>query len=105
MKATLCAFCTNKGADLVIYAPDCGYMTAQKLCRHVNSDQALASAPVLILAAEGDGPIVKDVLREGAEDVLFRPVADQYLLARIRRVMRARTTREEARIREDTDRV
>ena len=95
----------KQGADLVICAPDCGDMTAQKLCQHINSDHALASVPVLILAAEGDGSIVTDVLRAGAEDVLFRPVADQHLLARIRRVMRARTTREEARLREDTDRV
>ncbi|MEM1232508.1 MAG: diguanylate cyclase [Pseudomonadota bacterium] len=75
--------------------PDGGAALLQKrLARH--------NIPVIALLPEGSGAIRANALEAGLGDVISRPYDNRTLLARIRNLLRARTTNEELRLRSDT---
>ncbi|MEM9855222.1 MAG: diguanylate cyclase [Pseudomonadota bacterium] len=58
--------------------------------------------PIIALLPEEPGNRRAEALEAGLQDVISRPYDDRTLLARIRNLLRARTTRDELRLRADT---
>ncbi|MEM9350613.1 MAG: diguanylate cyclase [Pseudomonadota bacterium] len=75
--------------------PDGGAVAIQKkLCK--------AKIPVIALLPEETAADRPKALAEGLGDVISRPYDERSLLARVRNILRARTTHEELRLRTDT---
>ncbi|MEM1234627.1 MAG: diguanylate cyclase, partial [Pseudomonadota bacterium] len=81
------------------------------LCEHELSDGGAAllqkrlarhNIPVIALLPEGSDAKRAEALEAGLGDVISRPYDNRTLLARIRNLLRARTTNEELRLRSDT---
>jgi two-component system cell cycle response regulator len=77
---------------------------ALAFCRSLKSDETLRRIPVVMLvdAAAQDHRIA--ALTAGADDVLSKPLDDTLLLARIRSLLRARSSADELSLREGTSR-
>ncbi|SEO93258.1 response regulator receiver modulated diguanylate cyclase [Salinihabitans flavidus] len=74
------------------------------LCQSLKSDGATAAIPVVLLSAPMERNNRIRALRAGMDEVMYRPVDDHVLLARLRSLQRARDTAEELRLREGTER-
>ncbi|MEM9438523.1 MAG: diguanylate cyclase, partial [Pseudomonadota bacterium] len=84
--------------DLVL----CEYQLPDGGAVHLQSKLAKANIPVVALLPEEAVSDRPKALSEGLADVISRPYEDRSLLARIRNLLRARTTQEELRLRTDT---
>src|SRR6266508_73862 len=57
-------------------------MDGYQLCRHIKQDEKLKSIPVILLTSLNDPIDVVKGLECGADDFIFKPYDEQYLLAR-----------------------
>ncbi|MEP2030990.1 MAG: diguanylate cyclase [Paracoccaceae bacterium] len=88
--------------DLILVTMDMPDNEAILLCKVLKSDDALRSAPVVMLTTDDDQAMRIAALSAGADDVLSKPFDDELLLARIRSLLRTRNTVDELRLRDGT---
>ncbi|MDA5556294.1 diguanylate cyclase [Shimia sp. MMG029] len=91
--------------DLLVLGGDLVDMSALKLCKLVKEDPAFAHLPILIANTEGTRTDRIEALRAGADDAFDMSVSTDALLARIRSIIRARSSYEELRLREQTSQI
>ncbi|PIE15678.1 MAG: diguanylate cyclase response regulator [Rhodobacterales bacterium] len=75
-----------------------------EVCRALKNDPATAHIPIIIVTAHKNDRAKIEALRVGADDFMTRPLDELTLLARVRSLLRARSTDEELRLRESTSR-
>lgn len=86
--------------DLIIagmFLPD---GPACDLCARLQGDPRCCDIPVLVVAPGDDAHTRMQALRAGAAEVMTRPMDEGLLLARIRSLLRARTSAEDRRLRD-----
>ena len=93
--------CVTK-PDLILASMDMPDNEAIMLCKALKSDVALRSAPVVMIAANDDHGMRIAAFSAGADDVLSKPFDDEFLLARIRSLLRTRNAVDELRLRDGT---
>ncbi|MBO9406090.1 diguanylate cyclase [Shimia sp. R9_1] len=91
--------------DLLVLGGDLVDMSALKLCKLVKENPAFAHLPVLIANTEGTRMDRIDALHAGADDAFDMSVSTDALLARIRSIIRARSSYEELRLREQAGQI
>ncbi|WP_204115841.1 diguanylate cyclase domain-containing protein [Shimia biformata] len=88
--------------DLVLLGDGGSKEAMEGLCRHLKNDPKLAVTPIIVVSATPTPRLRLAALRAGADDVLDAPVDDQFLLARIRGLLRSRDSMEEMRMKGGT---
>ena len=63
-----------------------------QVCRRLRSDSRTAKVPIIMVTARGEEADVVTGLELGAEDYVTKPFSPRVLLARVRAVLRRRTT-------------
>ncbi|WP_420861023.1 diguanylate cyclase [Algirhabdus cladophorae] len=88
--------------DMVLLDVDLPDMDGTRLCRNIRA--LPRSKNCLILAAMENEPLdkKKEIMAAGADDYLQKPVDDKILLARVRRLFRARAAETELQLRDGT---
>jgi two-component system cell cycle response regulator len=82
------AIARRDSPDLVLLDLDLPDMPGAAVVRAIRSDPALRQTPVIVYSAGAEGRIA--ALEAGADACLRKPIDDQCLLARIRRLLRER---------------
>ncbi len=82
--------------DLILLDLKMPDMDGLDVCRALKTDPATAHIPIIIVTAHKND--------RGADDFMTRPLDELTLLARVRSLLRARSTDEELRLRESTSR-
>lgn len=80
--------------------PDCDGLD---VCRQLKSHPKTADIPIIIVTSPRQSTVRLEALQAGAEDFLTRPFDDSVLLARLRSLLRARSTAAELAMRESTN--
>ncbi|MEM8591817.1 MAG: diguanylate cyclase [Pseudomonadota bacterium] len=88
----------DKIPDVVL----CEYTLADGGAERLQKRLAARRIPVIALLPEERGELRAKALAAGLADVISRPYDDRTLLARVRNLLRARTTRDELQLRSDT---
>ncbi len=91
--------------DLLVLGGDLVDMSALELCKLVKENPAFSQLPVLIANTEGNRTDRIEALRAGADDAFDTSVSTDALLARIRSIIRARSSYEELRLREQAEHI
>ncbi|MEM1130310.1 MAG: diguanylate cyclase [Pseudomonadota bacterium] len=81
----------NLQPDLVLIGQVSGTTSPEQIIRRISADDAMKSVPIVAMAATSSAAKRISLLDAGAAEVLSRPVADDLLLAHMRRLLRART--------------
>lgn len=84
---------------LDIELPDIGGI---EVCERLKADSATRDIPVVMVTAFRDMNRKMQALRAGAEDVVWKPLDDTVLLARMRSLLRARETTQQLGLRDST---
>lgn len=92
-----------QGTDLLLADTGLPDMDAVALCQRLRADPATRTLPVIVTAPADSGDRLR-ALAAGADDFIRRPFDDQFLLARIRSLLRAREEEVELSLRELTGR-
>lgn len=82
--------------DLILLDAQFASGQGLSLCRQLKNHPTAQSIPIILLTAPEDVDTGLDGLRAGAEEFLVKPLDSVTLLARIRSLMRARSTQEAA---------
>lgn len=90
--------------DLILLSTDLPEGRSLELCRFLKSEPAVSTIPLIMITDKTTPAIRIRALLAGADDVLSKPLDDGLLLARIRSLLRARSTAEELRLRDGTSR-
>lgn len=80
--------------DLILLDIELPDMSGIEVCRALKADRATADIPIIVITAFPDADRRLEALTAGAEDVLWKPIDDLVLLARMRSLLRARETQE-----------
>lgn len=84
---------------LDVMMPD---MDGYEVCRILREDSKTRYLPIIMITALGDPVDKMRGLNAGADDFLTKPISDLALFARIRSLVRYKSTMDEWRIRQDT---
>lgn len=100
--ATALRVLRNHAIDMVLMDTDIPDMSGERLVRNIRT--LARSKNALILTAMENEPLEqkKAILAAGADDYLQKPVDDKILLARVRRLFRARAAEAELQLRDGT---
>lgn len=79
-------------------------MDGVAVCEILKNDPITANIPIIMVTAKDDSSAKINALRAGADDFMTKPLDQQTLLARVRSLLRARDTKEELRLRDNTHR-
>lgn len=79
--------------DLVLLDLMLPGMSGLEVCRTLKSDSTTSGIPIVMVTARGEESDVVSGLELGAEDYVTKPFAIKVLLARVRAVLRRRSTR------------
>jgi len=90
--------------DLILLSTDLPEGRSLDLCRFLKSEPVISAIPLVMITDKTTPAIRIRALLAGADDVLSKPLDDGLLLARIRSLLRARSTAEELRLRDGTSR-
>lgn len=96
------ALARTQRPDLIlldIELPDIGGIA---VCERLKADPATRDIPVVMVTAFRDGPRKMQALRAGAEDVVWKPINETVLLARLRSLLRAHETAQQLGLRDST---
>lgn len=91
--------------DLLVLGGDLVDMSAIELCGLIKENPAFTHLPILLVHTEGTRADKIEALRAGADDAFEMSVSTEALLARIRSIMRARSSYEELRLREQAGQI
>ncbi len=72
------------------------------VCQKLKADPHTAHIPIVMVTAQNDSASKFQALQAGADEFLSKPLDELILLARVRSLLRARTTDEELRLRDST---
>jgi two-component system, OmpR family, alkaline phosphatase synthesis response regulator PhoP len=78
--------------DLIVLDLMLPGMDGLELCRNLKRDTATQSIPIVMLTAKGEETDVVAGLELGADDYITKPFSPRVLLARIRAILRRKTT-------------
>ncbi|RPE72021.1 response regulator receiver modulated diguanylate cyclase [Pacificibacter maritimus] len=90
--------------DIIILDTNLGDMTAHEACAQLKADPITCDIPVLIATPAADTEAKIAALKAGADEFLTKPIDELTLTARVRALLRARSTTHELRRRNETAR-
>lgn len=88
--------------DLIILDDQLSDIDGISVCRALRSDPATEHIPIIMITSSAEKPSKLGALRAGADDILFKPIDELMLLARVRSLLRACGTADELRLRAST---
>jgi len=90
--------------DLILLDLAMPDLDGTEVCRRLRADPITRETPVIVVTARTDADARRAALSAGADDFLSKPLDDLILLARMRSLLRARSTASELALRESTTR-
>ena len=78
--------------DVLVLDPMLDEMDGPEACRRLRKHPGTRDLPIVVLAARGDEPDIVAALDAGADDCVIKPFSPRVLSARIKAVLRRRST-------------
>lgn len=88
--------------DLIILDDQLTDIDGVSVCQALRSDPVTEHIPIIMITSSAEKPSKLRALKAGADDVLFKPIDELMLLARVRSLLRACGTADELRLRAST---
>ncbi len=86
-------FARSESPDLILLDLMLPGIDGLEMCRILKADRKTSSIPIVMLTAKGEETDIVAGLELGADDYITKPFSPQVLIARIRAVMRRRSSR------------